>query len=226
MEKPTLTTDPTFNPGDLVAIGDVHGSFKLLWALIAKLRDTGVNLLFLGDLIDRAQEKGGDVVTLNIVKSLMDNPKQYGLASVEALRGNHEQMFLDAVDGANADLWAQNGGAVDFLEEMRPHAKWVKQLPLFRRVGDTVFVHAGLRPHVPLESQTALDLIWIRQPFLSRGPAGVEGINRVIHGHTPDFENPGQIEISGDRINLDSGAYFSGMLTGYNHNTGQVFQIK
>jgi serine/threonine protein phosphatase 1 len=223
--KPKITEKPTFNPGDLVAVGDVHGSVKLLWTLIAKLRDTGVHLLFLGDLIDRAQERGSDVVTLNIVKSLMDDPRQYGLASVDALRGNHEQMFLDAADGTNVDLWAHNGGAIDFLDEMRPHAEWVRELPIFKRVDDTVFVHAGLRPHVPLESQTRTDMVWIREPFLSKGPVGVEGIARVVHGHTPDFDDPGHVEITDNRVNIDSGAFFSGKLTAYNHNTNQVFQI-
>jgi serine/threonine protein phosphatase 1 len=229
--KPKLIENPTFSPGDLVAVGDVHGRFDLLWALIAKLRDTGVHLLFLGDLIDRAKEKGGDAVVLNIVKSLKDDPAQYGLASVDALRGNHEQMFLDAADSDPNDwtgsisLWAHNGGAVNFLDEMRPHAEWVRELPLFKRVDDTVFVHAGLRPNVPLEHQTRTDMVWIREPFLSRGPAGVHGITRVIHGHTPDFENPGRVDIRKNRVNLDSGAFFSGKLTGYNHNTRQVFQV-
>jgi serine/threonine protein phosphatase 1 len=68
-------------------------------------------------------------------------------------------------------------------------------------------------------------MIWIRQPFLSRGPVGVDGVTRVIHGHTPDFKEPGRIEITENRVNLDSGAYFSGKLTGYNHNTGDIFQV-
>jgi serine/threonine protein phosphatase 1 len=229
--KPTLTENPTFNHGDLVAVGDVHGRFDLLWKLIAKLRDTSIHLLFLGDLIDRAKEKGGDLVVLNIVKSLMEDPAQYGLASVEALRGNHEQMFLDAVDNnrpysEHLQLWAHNGGAVNSLDEMEPHAEWIRELPLFRRVEDTLFVHAGVRPFVSLEDQVPTDLVWIRNPFLSHGPKGVHGIARVIHGHTPDFENPGTVEITDNRVNLDSGAFFSGVLTGYNHNTGHVFQVR
>jgi serine/threonine protein phosphatase 1 len=229
--KPKITENPTFNSKDLVAVGDVHGRFDLLWKLIAKLRDTGVHLLFLGDLIDRAQQKGGDLVVLNIVKSLMEDPAQYGLASVEALRGNHEQMFLDAAASDDCDwagsvsLWAMNGGAVDYLDELRPHAAWVEKLPLFKRVDDTVFVHAGVRPNVALENQTRNDLTWIRQPFLSRGPVGVQGVNFVVHGHTPNFDEPGKIEMKKNRLNLDSGAYFSGKLTGFNHNTNQVFQV-
>lgn len=229
--KPQLTDNPTFNEGDLVAVGDIHGRFDLLWSLLAKVRDTGVRLLFLGDLIDRAKTKGGDVIVLNIVKSIMDDPKQYGLTSVQALCGNHEQMFLDALDSSPDDwtgsfsLWVHNGGAIDSLDEMRPHAEWIRELPLFLRVEDTVFVHAGLRPNVALQNQTRSDMIWIREPFLSRGPAGVQGITRVVHGHTPDFENPGRVDIRKNRINLDSGAFFSGKLTGYNHNTGHLFQV-
>lgn len=230
--KPHLTETPTFNPGDFVAVGDVHGRFDLVWKLISKLRDTGVHVLFLGDLIDRAKEKGGDVVVLNLMKSVMDDPALYGLASVDALRGNHEQMFLDAADSDPNDwdgsfnLWVHNGGSIDSLPEMRSHVEWIRELPLFKRVDDTVFVHAGLRPNVPLENQTHTDMVWIREPFLSRGPAGVHGITRVVHGHTPDFENPGRVDIRKNRVNLDSGAFFSGVLTGYNHNTGHVFQVR
>ena len=229
--KTKLTENPTFNSNDLVAVGDVHGRFDLLWKLIAKLRDTGVHLLFLGDLIDRAKERGGDTVVLNIVKSMMDDPAQYGLASVDALRGNHEQMFLDAVDSDPNDwtgsfsLWVHNGGSIDSLPEMRPHAEWIRELSLFKQVDDTVFVHAGLRPYVPLENQTRTDMVWIREPFLSRGAVGVGGVKQVVHGHTPDFENPGRVEITKKRINLDSGAFFSNILTAYNHNTKQVFQV-
>lgn len=233
--KPKLTNDPTFSPGDLVAVGDVHGRIDLLWALIAKLRDTKVHLLFLGDLIDRAQVKGADAVVLNVVKSIMDDPAQYGLASVDALRGNHEDMFLNAVDehelgwtmglNSHTGLWMRNGGDISSFDEMRPHAEWIRELPLFKQVEDTVFVHAGLRPYVPMEDQTATDLVWIRQPFLSHGPKGVSGVKQVVHGHTPNFEEPGAIEITKNRVNLDGGAYFSGKLTAYNHRTNEVFQV-
>lgn len=233
--KPTITDKPGFSPGDLVAVGDVHGRIDLVWELVSKLRDTKVHILFLGDLIDRAQTKGDDVRVLNVVKSLMDDPLQYGLASVDALRGNHEQMFLDAVDAPPPhgpfdfnnprELWIQNGGAIDSLEEMRPHAEWIRQLPLFKRVDTTVFVHAGLRPNVPLDQQVETDLTWIRNPFLRRGAVGVEGVDLVVHGHTPDFDEPGKIEITENRVNIDSGAFFSGKLTAYNHNTKEVFQV-
>lgn len=233
--KPTVTDKPSFNAGDLVAVGDVHGRYDLVWKLISKLRDTKVHVLFLGDLIDRSQKKGGDVVVLNLMKSVMDDPSLYGLASVDSLRGNHEQMFLDAIDAPPIrgpfdfdnplDLWIHNGGAIDSLEEMRPHAEWIRQLPLFKRVESTVFVHAGLRPNVPLDQQVETDMVWIRQPFLRRGAVGVKGVDLVVHGHTPDFDEPGKIEITENRINLDSGAFFSGKLTAYNHNTREVFQV-
>lgn len=229
--KPTLNNQLNFSPGDLVAVGDVHGRFDLVWKLISKLRDTGVHVLFLGDLIDRAKEKGGDIVVLNMMKSMMDDPALYGLASVDALRGNHEQMFLDAVDSDPFDwsgsfnLWKHNGGAIDSLDEMRPHAEWIRQLPLFKRVGSTVFVHAGLRPFVPLDQQTPNDMTWIRQPFLRQGAKGVKGVDLVVHGHTPDFDEPGKIEVTKNRVNLDSGAFFSGKLTGFNHSTMELFQV-
>ena len=62
MDSTTVTND--FNKGDLVAVGDVHGQIDLLFKLLDAVRDTGVRLLFLGDLIDRAKRPEDDVAVL------------------------------------------------------------------------------------------------------------------------------------------------------------------
>ncbi len=74
------------------------------------------------------------------------------------------------------------------------------------RIGDVLFVHAGIRPGVPLDGQAERDLVWIREPFLSyRGALPV----RVVHGHTP-HERPMVLPY---RINVDTGAFATGRLT-------------
>src|SRR5262249_53753637 len=68
------------------------------------------------------------------------------------------------------------------------------------------FCHAGVRPGVALEQQVEDDLLWIREPFLtSRADFG----KIVVHGHTPT-EKP---EIRSNRINVDTGAYMTNVLT-------------
>jgi serine/threonine protein phosphatase 1 len=77
--------------------------------------------------------------------------------------------------------------------------------PLFI-CGDFVFVHAGLRPLVPIERQTEDDLLWIRDEFL-QWDRPFEKI--VVHGHTPVHEP----DIRNNRINIDTGAFATGRLT-------------
>jgi serine/threonine protein phosphatase 1 len=74
------------------------------------------------------------------------------------------------------------------------------------REGDYLFVHAGIRPGVPLTAQTLDDVVSIRQPFLwTEQPFGVI----VVHGHS---SNPSPVRTD-NRIGLDTGAGMGGKLT-------------
>jgi serine/threonine protein phosphatase 1 len=72
--------------------------------------------------------------------------------------------------------------------------------------GGYVFVHAGLRPNVPLARQSRLDMLWIREPFLSF-TGELPGV--VVHGHTPAVEPV----VRPNRIGIDTGAFMGGPLT-------------
>jgi serine/threonine protein phosphatase 1 len=74
------------------------------------------------------------------------------------------------------------------------------------RLGDYIFVHAGLRPGIPFDTQSEHDLMWIREDFLNSS-ADFGGV--VVHGHTPK-EKP---ELKRNRIGIDTGAYMTGVLT-------------
>jgi serine/threonine protein phosphatase 1 len=79
-------------------------------------------------------------------------------------------------------------------------------LELSARYGDYVFVHAGVRPGVAFEQQDPEDFLWIRGDFLD-APHRLDCV--VVHGHTP-AEAP---FVGSDRINIDTGAYATGVLT-------------
>ena len=86
------------------------------------------------------------------------------------------------------------------------HRQFLHNLDLSVRIGDYVFVHAGIRPGMPLDQQTEQDLLWIREEFLDdRHYLGAV----VVHGHTPA---PKPYRDS-RRIGIDTGAYLSGRLT-------------
>jgi serine/threonine protein phosphatase 1 len=86
------------------------------------------------------------------------------------------------------------------------HLAFLRGLEITFQIGDYLFVHAGIRPHVPISQQSPDDLLWIREPFLScPDDLGVV----VVHGHTVEAEPT----IRNNRIGIDTGACWTGCLT-------------
>jgi serine/threonine protein phosphatase 1 len=86
------------------------------------------------------------------------------------------------------------------------HAQFLAGLKPSFSCGDFFFVHAGVKPGVPLDRQREEDLLWIRDDFLLHE----EDFGKmVIHGHTP-VRDP---DFRDNRINIDTGAYATGKLT-------------
>ncbi|MBN8907758.1 MAG: serine/threonine protein phosphatase, partial [Rhodospirillales bacterium] len=131
--------------------------------------------------------------------------------------------LLDAIDGdrAAATDWLHAGGRATLaswgVDPDLPRDGWAQAIPaphlaFLRRLepswrdGDYLFVHAGIRPDVPLGAQTLDDLVTIRQPFLwTVQPLGVV----VVHGHSASPT----VTIAEHRIGLDTGAGTGGKLT-------------
>jgi serine/threonine protein phosphatase 1 len=124
-------------------------------------------------------------------------------------------------DAGAAGHWMANGGRQTLnswgVPPSAPPARWWDAIPpahlgflrglsLLHRAGGYVFVHAGLRPGVPLESQSRQDLLWIREPFLSWDGA-LPLV--VVHGHTPEAAPV----VRANRIGIDTGAVLGGKLT-------------
>lgn len=212
------------------AIGDVHGRRDLLDQLLFRIEADDrarsaarTELVFLGDLIDRGPDSAGVVQR---ALELRDSGR-----AVRFLAGNHEEVFLKALGGSLEALrfFVKIGGratilsygvseaeynALDYPELLaalteRVPAAHVTFLQSFEdriAVGDYLFVHAGIRPRVPIDEQKGADLRWIRSDFLdfraSHGPV-------VVHGHTICE----QVEELPNRIGIDTGAYATGRLT-------------
>jgi serine/threonine protein phosphatase 1 len=230
-----VTYSDTICPGDVIAVGDIHGRLDLLDQFLDHVKNTQTTVILLGDLIDRGPD---DLGVLERVEKLLEEPEAWGLEAAYALRGNHEQMYLDACEGFDVDVWANNGGKYRELDQLILHSNWVRNLPIYMVVGDTMFIHAGVFPVVDpadnLEGRVER-LVWIREPFMTVGPQlekWTNKIKRVVHGHTPFFEDDqlGQVNVSqkGDRIGIDSGAYFTNILTSYNstQNTFNKYTVQ
>lgn len=235
--KTELAFSNSINPGDVIAVGDVHANWSLYSKFLSWVKDSGAVVILLGDLIDRGGEESK---VLDATSTLLQDPSQGGLESFYVLRGNHEQMFIDTASKLNSNFkhWMQNGGNIaEWDNMMKDHFHWISELPFFMTVGDTLFVHAGVHPgedpSITLRNGGEQDLIWIRKPFIDVGPKldrWTNKIKRVVHGHTITWYGDSQKSalpvIEEDRVNIDTGAVFpKGALTAFNvtQNTFQQF---
>jgi serine/threonine protein phosphatase 1 len=217
---------PAVTSGALVyGIGDVHGMHDLLSRLLdaieADAAATGLpaTIVFLGDVVNRGTQ------TRQVLDRLMAGPTRPGDQWI-VLRGNHEQMMLDALTVGNLGLfqrWLKMGGDQTLAsygcarkkatpDRVRAligpdHVRFLSELPLTHIVGDYLFVHAGVEPGVPLQRQHAHKLLTIRGQFLKK-PHGLPFT--VVHGHTPTDGRP---RLGPGRIGVDTGAYYTGILT-------------
>lgn len=213
------------------AIGDIHGRLDLLEGLHREIRldaeahssDRRV-IVYMGDYVDRGPDSRG------VVDLLIDDPMP-GFESVYLI-GNHESFLLQFLDDPGViKAWLMNGGDATLrsfgIDPFAPtngseRGVWLQrqlsvelsaeEMAFFRSLkvqhveGDYLFVHAGIRPGVPLESQDPFDMMWIREPFLSSGD---DFGKVVVHGHTPS----GQPVMRANRIGVDTGAVYGGVLT-------------
>ena len=195
----------------IVAVGDVHGCAKQLAELVTNPDVTGDELIFLGDLFDRSPFIDGDQAVLGIMKIIQDNPKVAGFNKVTILRGNHEDMLMRAIErgpqSGSYELWEWNGGDPEFYSIAKLNRDWLEELPLYAIRGDYLFVHAGVKPGVPIEEQKEKHLLWIRERFLDAEDHGLP--YTIVHGHTIVPE----IDVQDKRINLDTGCFHTGKLS-------------
>jgi serine/threonine protein phosphatase 1 len=211
--------EPTIEPGDVIAVGDLHARYDLLEQFLNHVRGSEAIVIFLGDIIDRG---GQDLAVLDKMKTLLVDPESEGLTNVFCLMGNHEAMFVDAITGSGAEylLWLQNGANFEQYGEMQEHLEWVADLPVYMTIGETMFIHAGFypgkNPFDTINSGKTDNILWMREPFLTYGPEFEKwnpDLKQVVFGHTPSGPLPYAIP---NGICIDTGAYFTNILTSYN----------
>jgi serine/threonine protein phosphatase 1 len=223
--------DQSFLPAGcrVYAIGDIHGRADLLECLAEQIwRDVierpceSVLTIFLGDYVDR----GPDSAT--VIDRLASNNFP---TSFIPLRGNHEAVMLQFLEDESVlDKWRHFGGVetlasynVEVTEVMRGrgfkaaqdrlrhnlpdlHREFLEQTCLSYTLGEYFFCHAGVRPGVALDQQDPRDLLWIRDEFLG---ASERFGKTIVHGHNA----VPTVEILPNRINADTGAYATNVLT-------------
>jgi serine/threonine protein phosphatase 1 len=221
---------PSAPEGVLIyAVGDIHGRVDLLDELFTRIDADAArqpNLktieIFLGDYIDRGPGS----------REVLDRLIERGRTRRAVfIRGNHDTYpFHFLHNPAFLGTWGRLGGFETMMSYgMHPpvsagpseqgevarafenalphdHRDFLQNLNPYACYGDFYFVHAGVRPGVPLEQQRKEDLLEIREPFLS---CHDDFGKIIVHGHTPAFEP----DFRPNRINIDTGAYATGKLT-------------
>ncbi|MBK3665311.1 serine/threonine protein phosphatase [Bradyrhizobium diazoefficiens] len=212
----------------IYAISDIHGCAHLLQPMlrvidadVARSRPPYAIEIFMGDYIDRGPDTRA---TLDI---LIERSRR---GNAVFLKGNHEAFLVKVFEDPSLfEDWLRVGGAQTLMSyglappdltrdepetilrnlmRVMPmeHLQFLDNLRLSFTCGDFFFVHAGVRPGVPLAEQRERDLLWIRDEFLRSD----ERFGKyIVHGHTP-VRNAEFLE---NRVNIDTGAYATGNLT-------------
>jgi serine/threonine protein phosphatase 1 len=193
-------------------IGDIHGCLVMLKRLIDKIQwdPSKDRLIFIGDYIDRGEDSQG---VIEYVATLTKNSR-----NVQCLIGNHEHMLLEYLSGKDPQTYILNGGGATLMSYDRvrrnkddplippEHLDFLSSLLPMIELDDYYIVHAGFRPHIPIEDQELFDMLWIRNEFLlSEYDFG----KMVIFGHTP-FNNP---LVMKNKMGIDTGAVYGNRLT-------------
>lgn len=212
-------------PDPIYAIGDIHGQLEELHQALDRIeRDGGPNarIVFLGDYVDRGP-KSREVIQLladglsagKNWQCLLGNHDRMFSMFMEDYPRNDSHLLVgyhwlhDRIGGAET-LASYN---VEVGERQRiyhlheraktevpaDHIDFLQSLQPYHLEEGLLFVHAGIRPGVPIEKQIIEDLIWIREGFLD-DPRPHDWL--VVHGHTTI---PAATHY-GNRVNLDSGA--------------------
>ena len=202
----------------LLAIGDIHGCLDQLKVLMDQVvPTTSDQVVFLGDYVDRGPASAGVIDYLLEFRSTFP--------ATVFLRGNHEQMFAEYLQGHDPTAFLMNGG-LKTLSSYQDNGQWpipsshrtfLKALINCYETEDFIFVHAGLRPEIPLSEQDNSDLIWIRREFIS---SNYDWGKTVVYGHTP-LEEP---LLTGSRMGLDTGCVYGRQLTCCDVRTRKIWQ--
>jgi serine/threonine protein phosphatase 1 len=226
------------------AIGDIHGRHDLLTELLVKIDaddkargSADTQIVFLGDLVDRGPDSAGVIDT---AMGLRGHGRK-----VRYLMGNHEEVFLKACRerdiktlrfflkiGGDATLQSYPIPRAEYmgldLEELaerlqtlvpEEHLAFLEGFEDMIVIGDYAFVHAGIRPGVPLDQQRKSDLRWIREEFVGQR-GDLEKV--IVYGHTIYDD----IDERGSRIGIDTGAYASGKLTAIGLEGGERWYLQ
>lgn len=213
-------------------IGDIHGELEKLKNILTQANFDYQNdqLISLGDVVDRGKNSYGVVEELLKIKNLV------------AVRGNHDDEWLNYLKTSQSSLWSQGASATYFSYEnalVKPEVHFsffANQLPYYIDSNNNLFIHGGFNRHKLLTEQDEFVFYWDRDLFLAalsykemnqtEHPFKIkQNFNKIYVGHTPTtyWGKTTPIEAA-NIINMDTGCGKGGLLTLLNLQTNQIFQ--
>ncbi|MBK9456261.1 MAG: metallophosphoesterase [Chitinophagales bacterium] len=204
------------------AISDIHGCYQTFIDLLAQLNLTKEDELYLlGDLIDRGPNSKG--VIDHVMQMQEDGYK------VTVLMGNHEYMFLQAIDETipycwdwrRYQLWIKNGGIttmmnfgynrIDDLKNLdKKYDAFVRNLTTHVELDNCILVHAGFNFKEEDIYKDKNSMYWIRHFYNDIDPAKINN-KTIVHGHSARRFDTLEAEIAEKKypaINIDCGCVY------------------
>jgi len=203
-------------------LGDIHGCDRALAAVLELAApEASDHLICVGDLIDRGPS------TRAVLDRLLDIRSRVRLSVV---RGNHEEMFFDALTGGPwSGAWWSHGGE-EMLESYGPgtslsdvppeHVEFLRESVDYVELATCFVTHAAPAPSLPIPSLHAHGLRWRR---IDPHDAPHESGKTIICGHTPQEHR--HVHVHPGWVCLDTWVYDrSGCLTALELETGTIYQ--
>ncbi|MDQ0089587.1 serine/threonine protein phosphatase 1 [Paenibacillus anaericanus] len=216
-----------------LVISDIHGCYDEFTELLnkAKYKPSVDQLILLGDYCDRGLR------SKEVIEQVIQLVEQ---GNVIALRGNHDQMFIDAMESNENAIWIENGGlstlksyvGTDWFKQgfnypeynkaktfiklyYQHHIDFLKSLPLYSEDDRHIFVHAGIDPTFSgdFRSQPDRSFLWGSEEFLDHANL----LNKtIVFGHIPTkrIHNSAKIYFGDKKIGIDGGCCFGFQLNG------------
>ena len=199
--------------GGVIAFGDVHGCHKAAERAVLLASELGAQAIFLGDYVDRGPSA---IATLRVLMKAQEQHPNWIF-----LRGNHDQMLLDLIEGrAQAtDIGEVLGMNFEYAQAGRSLQEWqeasvpeqesivrfLHSTPFYHETELFIFCHAVLRDTgQPMEEKSSEELMW-NYSYLPSWQG-----KTFVHGHLP-VDDPG---INGNGVNVNTSCGYGGMLTG------------
>ncbi|WP_017904383.1 metallophosphoesterase [Pseudomonas asplenii] len=201
------------------AVGDIHGQFSRLQALLERVRfDPECDRLFsVGDLVDRGPQS-------ELALEWLERPW------FAAVQGNHEALAIQHAQGLALDLemYRASGGGwfIDSSREnQRRFADRFARLPIAlqveTRLGPVGVVHAdcpfaswsALRDYLSGDARVEIAVEevcqWSRSRVRNHDTSGIREVRAVLVGHTTQR----QPTVLGNVYHIDTGGWSSGCFT-------------